>query len=111
LKDFEPSTELATSLLSPSLNPTPIETAMEEYLWQLCDYGWLTNSARQSSIPNETSSPGSLIHPPTLPIDEDVSASTHSPDFETLLEGALSFDFGMLNQVTNRDSTSGLYNG
>jgi hypothetical protein len=37
----------------------------------------------------------------TLPPVVDFGASTQSPDFETLLEGALTFDFGLLDHATS----------
>ncbi|KAF2824423.1 hypothetical protein CC86DRAFT_420991 [Ophiobolus disseminans] len=110
LKDFEPAVELATSLLSPCLDPIPLDSATEEYLWQVCDYAWLTNSARRLSITGDTSKPE--VNPPfsTSPA-VDFRASTHSPDFETLIEGALSFDFGLLSQTRSHQSMTGAYGG
>lgn len=78
---------------------------MEEFLWRACDYGWLTNSARRPSTSNEPTRPDIVMPLSTLSPVVNVGAVTHSPDFETLLEGALSFDFGLLNQVSHQSET------
>lgn len=110
LKDFELSVELATSLLSPTLDPMPTDAATQEYLWQLCDYGWLTNSARRSSVPTETPRFDTFTSPLAFSSEATMGATAYSPDFETLLEGALSFDFGMLSQVNAHTNSMGAYN-
>jgi hypothetical protein len=108
LKDFDPSVTLATSLLSPSLDPTSPETVTEEKLWQLCEYGWLISSARQPSMPNDTPIPFTSASDVISPTKE-YNADAQSPDFEALLDGALSFDFGLLSQVRNHTSADEIY--
>lgn len=109
LTDFNPTPSLAASLLSPSLSLFPLDPVTEEELWQVCDYSWLTNSARRPSMSNEASRPEMEILASTDSPNLHISTSAHSPDFETLLEGALSFDFGMLNQVTSNTSRDEFY--
>ncbi|KAH7064098.1 fungal-specific transcription factor domain-containing protein [Paraphoma chrysanthemicola] len=111
LKDFEPSTALATSLLSHSLDSIPYDSVTEEDLWQMCDYSWLTNSARRPSMSNETPTKPKLNFLATTPSPElDLPAPVESPDFDTLIGGALNFDFSMLNHVNGQSSVDGLYN-
>ncbi|KAH7399068.1 fungal-specific transcription factor domain-containing protein [Phaeosphaeria sp. MPI-PUGE-AT-0046c] len=108
LKDFDPTPELATSLLTFYDNALPLEPAMEEYLWLICEYGWLTNPARRPSS-------NDLPRPDSINIVRNPSQNTspeqhtaHSPDFESLLEGALSFDFDLLSQIKNRQNAAGV---
>lgn len=111
LKDFEPDPALATSLLSPFIDPVPFDAATEEYLWQICDYGWLTNAARRLSTSDDTPRPE--MNPPlTLSPDVEFATPTQSPGFEQLIEGALTFDFGLLSQVNHHhQSVAGTYSG
>jgi hypothetical protein len=98
---------LAASLLSSSLNISSVDSDTEEYLWHLSDYSWLTNSARRPSMSNISSKPELEIMASTPPLELQSSASVESPDFETILEGALSFDFGMLSQIHSNTGIGG----
>jgi|TARA_R110002003_G_scaffold132_11_gene12481 hypothetical protein len=111
MKDFEPSPSLATSLLSHSLDPIPYDSVTEEDLWQMCDYSWLTNSARRPSVSKDISTRPKLDFLAATPSPEvDLTAAEQSPDFETLIGGALNFDFSMLNQVNSHTSVDGVFN-
>ena len=109
MKDFDPTPELARSLLTSYGGVLILEPAMEEYLWRVCDYGWLTNSARRPS--SSTEIPGSEIYNSAfIPApNAHVGEFSNSPDFESLLQGALSFDFGLLSQINSRQEASGIY--
>jgi hypothetical protein len=111
LKDFEPPPELARSLLTSYEIALPLDPAMEEYLWRVCDYGWLTNSARRPS--SSTDLPRSeVFNSASIPSPGgNIEESNLSPDFESLLQGALSFDFGLLSQIKSRQDANGIYIG
>lgn len=94
LTDFEPTPSLAAKLLSPTLDPSPLEPEIEEKFWQICDYSWLSNLDRPTSKANTVSPSASEFSGPeaiTIP------RSGHTPDFEMLLAGALSLDYSFLD--------------
>jgi hypothetical protein len=103
LKEFEPTPLLAAYLLSSTLDPIPLEPAMEETLWQICDYSWLTNSARPTSKTNE----GSPFAINVLGSEViTVPRPGHTPNLEMLLGGDLYVDYGFLD-YTRGDTNAG----
>lgn len=97
LRDFEPTTSLANHLLSPILDRTPLEPDFEELLWHICDYSWLVSSNRPE--------PKTVKLSPTTNKSPDITAtlelkSGDTPDFDTLLEGALSLDYSLLDNIS-----------
>ena len=83
---------MAANLLSSNSCALDLDEVMNEQLWQICDYGWLSNAARRPSNSTGTARP-----------------AVQSPDFEALLEGALSFDFALLDQETAASLSTTLF--
>jgi hypothetical protein len=93
--------------LSWTVSPEPFASDIEEELWHICDYSWLINSARRSSTSNDVPRPS--IETFATP-SRTTERSVQSPDFETLLEGALSFDFGLLEQIASNGENERIFN-
>ena len=104
LKEFEPTPLLAAYLLSSALDPTQLEPAIEETLWQICDYSWLTNSARPTSKTNEVS-PSAINVSGSEVIT--IPRPRHIPSLEMLLGEDLYVDYAFLDYTrgdTNADT-------
>lgn len=110
MRDFAPSATLATGLLSHSLDPIEYDVVSEEDLWQMCDYAWLTNSARRPSVSKGTPTTPMLdfLAATPEPVVQQV-AVVDSPDFDTLIGAALNFDFSMLNHVNGHTCANTVY--
>jgi hypothetical protein len=65
----------------------------------VCGYSWLTSSARRLSVSKVTPEPGEADINSSPAAEIEPRKYTRSPRFETLLQCALSFDFGLLSQV------------
>lgn len=46
LQSFQPDSSISTGLLSSSFSPDILSSEQTETLWNLVDYGWLSDSAR-----------------------------------------------------------------
>ncbi|KAJ4983153.1 hypothetical protein SVAN01_11337 [Stagonosporopsis vannaccii] len=96
LKDFQPTPTLARKLLSFTLDRTPLEPDLEELLWHMCDYSWLVSSNRPTSDTVEESP----VTSDSLEIAKTLNPrSGDTPDFDALLEGALSLDYSRLSNM------------
>lgn len=96
LRTFEPTPSLARHLLSFTMDRTPLEPVFEELLWHICDYSWLVSSSRPDLKTLETT-PSANESPDIVATLDPTSGDT--PDFDTLLEGALSLDYSLLNDI------------
>ena len=54
LRNFQPSTSLAAELFSSSSSPVNISVDQSETLWNLVDYGWLSDSARPTTTTSKS---------------------------------------------------------